>query len=288
VLLGHNGTGFASLTHYSSGVASAQALTAADFNGDSKPDLVVLCPVYNNAAILLNNGSGAFGSPTTFTLGSTPTSVCSDDFNGDGKMDLAVANKGGNSVSVLAGNGNGTFNVAVNYTVGSQPVSIVSGDFNGDSKKDLAVANANSNKVSVLVGSGTGTFATAVSYAVTNTPYAIINADFNGDGKLDIATADNGVNDVAVLLSCATAGINQFANNTINVYPNPAQNNFTVEVSTNDKQTLQVYDVNGKQVLTQTITGTTNVDASNLTAGVYNISIANSIGVVNKRLVIVR
>ncbi|HXU25606.1 MAG TPA: YCF48-related protein, partial [Bacteroidia bacterium] len=85
-------------------------------------------------------------------------------------------------------------------------------------------------------------------------------------------------------------GINQLndVNNKINIYPNPAHNNFTIETTSNEKQLLQLFDVNGKQVLSQTITGTTNIDASNLANGVYNISIANNYGVVNKRLVIVK
>ena len=74
----------------------------------------------------------------------------------------------------------------------------------------------------------------------------------------------------------------------INIYPNPAQNNFTIETSTNEKQTINVFDVNGNLILSQTITSTTNVDASNLISGVYNINITNSVGVVNKRLVIVK
>ena len=89
---------------------------------------------------------------------------------------------------------------------------------------------------------------------------------------------------------CAVAGINQIidVSNQVNIYPNPAQNNFTIETNNTDKQILQITDVNGKQVLTQTINGTTNVDASNLNAGVYNISISSNTGVVNKKLVIVK
>jgi len=77
-------------------------------------------------------------------------------------------------------------------------------------------------------------------------------------------------------------------NPTFQIYPNPAQNNFTIELSNNDKQTVNVYDVNGKQVLSQTINGTTNIDASNFSSGVYNISIIDSQGITNKRLVIVK
>ncbi|HTA63022.1 MAG TPA: T9SS type A sorting domain-containing protein [Bacteroidia bacterium] len=75
---------------------------------------------------------------------------------------------------------------------------------------------------------------------------------------------------------------------TFQIYPNPAQNIFTIETSSADKQTVLVFDVNGKQVLQQTINGTTNIDASNLSAGVYNISITNNQSTKNKRLVIVK
>jgi hypothetical protein len=51
---------------------------------------------------------------------------------------------------------------------------------------------------------------------------------------------------------------------------------------------MQVYDVNGKLVLSQTINGKTTIDASNLSEGVYNLSIISSEGVVNKKLVIKR
>jgi heme-binding NEAT domain protein len=51
---------------------------------------------------------------------------------------------------------------------------------------------------------------------------------------------------------------------------------------------MQVYDVNGKLVLSQTINGKTTIDASSLKEGVYNISIISNEGMANKRVVIVR
>jgi hypothetical protein len=74
----------------------------------------------------------------------------------------------------------------------------------------------------------------------------------------------------------------------ITIYPNPAQNNFTIEPNNTEKQTLQVFDVSCKLVLTQTIMGTTNIDAGMLAQGVYNVNITGSNGVINKRLVVVR
>ncbi|HXD91579.1 MAG TPA: T9SS type A sorting domain-containing protein [Bacteroidia bacterium] len=78
------------------------------------------------------------------------------------------------------------------------------------------------------------------------------------------------------------------AQQTVSIYPNPAQNNFTIQTSSNDKQLVNIFDVTGKQVLTQTINGTTSIDASNLSAGVYNISISGNQSVINKKLVIVK
>ncbi|HXU27116.1 MAG TPA: T9SS type A sorting domain-containing protein [Bacteroidia bacterium] len=83
-------------------------------------------------------------------------------------------------------------------------------------------------------------------------------------------------------------GIQTFSNSGANIYPNPNNGSFVIEPSAPIKQTLQLFDVNGKLVLTQTINGKTNIDATNLPAGVYNLSLINSNAVTNKRLVIVK
>ncbi len=86
------------------------------------------------------------------------------------------------------------------------------------------------------------------------------------------------------------AGIKQITseNNLINIYPNPNNGSFVIEPSRAAKQTMQVYDVNGKLVLSQIINGKTTIDASSLSEGVYNISIISNEGIVNKKLVIVK
>lgn len=80
----------------------------------------------------------------------------------------------------------------------------------------------------------------------------------------------------------------QANNNYVAIYPNPAKDNFTIEPSLNEKQTLQIFDVSGKMVLTQVIDGKVSIDTHNLNEGVYNVSISGNGGQANKKLVILR
>ena len=87
-----------------------------------------------------------------------------------------------------------------------------------------------------------------------------------------------------------TTGISQISglNTNISIYPNPNNGSFVIEPNSATKQTIQVYDVKGKLLLSQTINGKTSIDAGSLQEGIYNISIISNEGVINKRMVIVR
>ena len=84
----------------------------------------------------------------------------------------------------------------------------------------------------------------------------------------------------------ASTGIQQLSitSSQVSVYPNPNSGAFTIETNSTEKQMLQVFDLNGKQVINEWLQGKTTVDATNLPDGVYTISI----GAIKKRLVIIR
>ena len=75
----------------------------ADFNKDSKPDIIVANSDENSASIFFNEGAGKFslstGSP--FPVDSFPNDVAIADFNNDNNMDLAIANNETKHLSVL-------------------------------------------------------------------------------------------------------------------------------------------------------------------------------------------
>jgi hypothetical protein len=176
------------------------AVVAGDFNGDSKPDLVVANQTDNTISVLLGNGDGSFQRQTTINAGAAPSALVARDFNGDGKLDLAVVNKNDNNVSIFLGNGDGTFGAPTNFATGNSPLAIAAGDFNGDGFVDLAVVNQADNSVSILLGDGKGGFPTRVDTTVGQGPVSVAVGDFNGDNRLDVVVANQLDDTISILL----------------------------------------------------------------------------------------
>ncbi len=74
--------------------------------------------------------------------------------------------------------------------------------------------------------------------------------------------------------------------NLINIYPNPGNGIFILE--TNLKHTIHILDENGKIVLVKNISGTTTIDASNLTPGIYTVDITNEKATIRKKILVVK
>ncbi len=109
-------------------------------------------------------------------------------------------------------------------------------------------------------------------------------------GGIDADIFNGTIAQLKTLMGCNTTGIDQKSlDNAFNMYPNPSSNSFHIDYAgMNGEAVINVYDINGKLVLTQNMNGKTIIDASSLNDGIYNVNITNSDGIVNKRLVIAR
>jgi len=196
--------------------AGPYSVTAADVNGDGKPDLIVANANANTVSVLLNTTAPGAATPSfavqqTAATGANPNSVTVADVNGDGMPDLIVANVTDSTVSVLLnttapGAAIPSFAAQQTFATGTSPTSVTVADVNGDGKPDLIVANSGSNTVSVLLnttvpGATTPSFAAQQTVATGSFPFSVTTADVNGDGMPDLIVANANDSTVSVLLS---------------------------------------------------------------------------------------
>ncbi|MGQ0620015.1 MAG: beta strand repeat-containing protein [Panacagrimonas sp.] len=197
------------------------SITAADFNGDGRPDLAVLNRASDNISVLLNttllgDTAPSFAMAADFLVGDFSQSLTTADFNGDGRADLAVASSGISSASVLlnttvSGDTAPSFAPKSDFGTGAGPRSIATADFNGDGRADLATANLSGGNVSVLLnttapGDTTASFATSTNITVGSSPISVVAVDLDGDGRPDLAVPRAAASSVRVLPNTTAAG----------------------------------------------------------------------------------
>ena len=193
-----------------SGSGKQGSIAVGDFNGDGRPDAVL---VYSSPFVsvtpYLNTGDGSFQAQTPLSndagssLAAAPIVA---DVTGDGKADILVADLDtnvaygsfgptyGDAITVLPGNGDGSFQQPINTRLDFAPTDMVAGDFNGDGLIDLALSDVSGN-LHILLGDGAGGFTPIGSFAGNAETAAISFAslavgDFNGDGRLDLVVGN--------------------------------------------------------------------------------------------------
>jgi hypothetical protein len=161
---------------------------------DTDLDVIITSATGAKIAVLLNDGTGAFGLPATFkTIGGSTAKVKVGDFNNDGLIDIATLNTSRGALNILLNTGTGvagtaSFGPAKRVAVG-RTTDFGIANFDGDllSHADIVVAQA-TGMLRVLVGAGDGNFAMSpTKYSVGSNPSGIALADFNNDGLIDVA-----------------------------------------------------------------------------------------------------
>jgi Ca2+-binding RTX toxin-like protein len=183
----------------------------------NKPDLVVASRGGTQVSVLLNQGTGTFGTATLFNAGSGANiySLALADLAGDGVEDIVTGNQN-DTLSVLKGYGNGTFQAYT--TVSGLPhssgnIDAVAWQPTTSGPVDLVISNNVYNDVTVLLNGGSDTFTTGTTYPVGLQPNSMVVSDVNNDKVPDLIVGSDG-GSVSVLLGNTNGTFQQ--PNTIN------------------------------------------------------------------------
>jgi hypothetical protein len=260
--------------------SEANAVTAADINGDGFKDLII-----GNAgqdAILINTPAGEAGKgiwsryfedetgqrlpmDESVTQDMETRKVTLGDIDGDGDLDLYLSNvafiQGKNAQDRICFNdGTGVFSDKTLKNLPAENGHTLDGKFcdvDGDGDSDLLTCDGFGMYVKAFKNNGAGQF-TDGSAAVFPTELfgenlGIEIADLNGDGKNDIYIVRRGEPDVLLLANGGSTGIpeDSFLKSE-NAFPNPFKNSTQIafEIPRDMHINVSVFDIHGLKVVT--------------------------------------
>src|SRR5579883_377123 len=244
VLLGNkDGTFAAAPMGYPPGGDVWSAPVVADFNSDSRPDIVIpskLSDQWCSLVLLTGLGGSGFVAPHDYFYAGGAAGTTSDawgvataDLNKDGLPDFVVGNISSDTnvgVTVFLSNAaspNKNLQLGVNYGSRGNLEFVALADIDGDGNPDIIASNTVpgplvTGEIQVFLGHGDGTFAavpTKIPVVSGSGLGQLVVGDFDGDGKSDVAVLDTcaissnqaSLCNIWVLLNRSTTGKPTFA-----------------------------------------------------------------------------
>lgn len=262
-----------------------------DFDGDTDLDILVGyfesgIEIYYNQYI--ESGSATFVKDVvTVDSGfSYLIQTIFADVNNDGVMDVVKADQSSGDVEWFSKikNGASTPNI-LNYDsvldekIIARPGTVAIADVDNDTYNDVIITDANSGDNAMIWFKGASNAAPSVTPVLEDDSnhliYSVVVEDFNYDGY----------NDLAYVGYFSTVGVNWYENETyllgindneltsVHIFPNPAKDVLNFKGFNTVSIEVAIFDVLGKNVLSQSLNTNETLDVSQLVSGIYSITV---------------
>ncbi|HJQ98398.1 MAG TPA: FG-GAP-like repeat-containing protein, partial [Candidatus Polarisedimenticolaceae bacterium] len=171
----------------------ANAIFAADLDGDGDTDLVSASALDDKIAWYENTGAGSFGPQQVITLlADRASSVVASDLDGDGDLDVLSGSYDDDKIAWYENtDGEGTFgSQQVISTLADGVYSVFAADVDGDGRVDVLSAAGIDYELAWYRNLGSGTFGSQqVVTALAAGIHSVSAADVDGDGDIDALSA---------------------------------------------------------------------------------------------------
>jgi hypothetical protein len=259
-----------------SGFQGETSIAATDLNADGFTDLLVATHEDNHVVSLLNDGTGNMTVASSAMVGDGPWMLAIGDINGDGYADAITANRHTDDVSVVFSDGSGGLELDTHYSVNDFPVAVDLGDIDGDGDLDFISSNVLGGDYTLMENDGTGQFINQRVYPSSDMSACAVIHDRNNDGAMDITMIDEAA-DVVILYNNTLLLDNEDhpVEQDLILYPNPFKDNIFLSGKGNVQAQLELYDMNGRLLVSKDISLINNIDFGHLdlSEGTYIVNI---------------
>lgn len=194
LIAGNGSGGFTTPQRFRCG-QNPRSIHAADLDGDTDLEVVVVCAQSMGACVYQNPGDGAFIQPPVIDMTDPglspafPTNIQVGDIDGDGDLDLVAGFRADfaeqHGITVRRNNGDATFSPIETYSAATYPLEVRLGDIDGDNRPDL-VFRESTGVIRSRLNNGNGSFGPMQTVTSAYVEGVTHLWDVNADGALDI------------------------------------------------------------------------------------------------------
>lgn len=280
-------------------------LDLSDYDNDDDLDLLVCgedSSGNTSTRLYLNNGSGDYtlvadSGLNNFEFGD----IASGDTDGDGDLDLVLSGSdasGNFNAQFFSNDGDGSFTWEADAPIASLGADGETSMHDFDNDGDLDI---------FLIGSAPGGLPNIFSHIYENlgsnnfilsdefiggylSTHAV--ADVDGDSLLDVVIGGTTTGSPvrgSFLFKNVSSVLSVIENNleqTVQIYPNPSNGRFNIQLASAAKAAVEVYTITGQRIMSKSLSETLNPIVLNLANGVYVVVIVTESQRLVRRIVI--